>query len=729
MKKVHLQRNYIIDKFRAILLAYILAGILLNLYFLPPSLEIDWFNFFNSLKEDGVFPYIGSREGYPPIGFLPYFLLYFLSRESITNYIILMRSFNFFFLVLTGVILSRICRNNLKIGILYLLLPSSLIFLAIGNDMLSIALALLSIYMYMRGNTFLSGIMIGLSIMTKLLTAPLIIPLLVHKRYGVRKRVEVLFGCLVTVVIVSFPFFILEPYSYVSSYLSNLTRGPWETIWALLDGWYSHGGFLIPQWVKYIYHGQATYIFGLSSWDHAFYDWNMDLLRSAMFFLPIVGLVISLLYSAADSTLHNKVSFSMYLFSLIQKGYSPQFNVILTPFLLMSNISYKVPLLISIELSSLILGLIVWKPVAIPYKTELLTVCIVARTLAFTLTALLMMIRGTVWSPLKFLIERESLRVQFSRTFRKGLIPAISISMIVVAFTLASTSVEQKKVVTISGSAIKDSDTYSLSLKGFAEGDRVIIALNANSNVTVYGDSRTHVVDPMHLFFNPTFTKNNYIFFIANKEYHDLMIVFPHQTINGFIYHPSTSKIAILNNNYQNNDQSIQMQVFDIKSSVINMVRIAFPLNKLYSCREMEEIRGSISLLDGSVERIIIDLHSITGELYGVEVAPNGPFILTCENRDIFGRSLSELRQISAVSIVLFGTANGTIVNISKNIDVGNKTRISLLKEQQSEVEYTVYIAKRASSLSLPSILFILSGNVLLLYTISFLLKTKKYQE
>jgi hypothetical protein len=188
-------------------------------------------------------------------------------------------------------------------------------------DPLPLFFLLLALYLAVTRRPVGTGLAVGLGFMTKLLPV-LMLPIawrtLGSRRDAARATVSAAVGALA----VALPFLLIRPDLLVASFISPLKRGPWETVWALLDGYYS-GGVVVPLADRFdpasarvALHPShlpwpaitlAFGVIGLFLYLRPF-DWHQP--RQAVAF---AGLTVN-------------------LFMLWSKGYSPQFIIYLLPF-------------------------------------------------------------------------------------------------------------------------------------------------------------------------------------------------------------------------------------------------------------------------------------------------------------------------------------------------------------------------------------------------------------
>lgn len=187
-------------------------------------------------------------------------------------------------------------------------------------DALPAAMLLLGLYLVLRGRAGGAGLLAGLGFMTKVFPV-LLFPVAVKFLPRRRDRIRAVAGTLIVTVAIAGPLLWLSPTYFVASYRATLSRSAWETVWALLDGYYSYGK-VAPLGVR----------FDPSTAGYVAYE-------SGVPTLPVAGafaaLFAGLWLRPAARTPRNVVLFtaiSTLLFLLYSKGYSPQFILYVLPF-------------------------------------------------------------------------------------------------------------------------------------------------------------------------------------------------------------------------------------------------------------------------------------------------------------------------------------------------------------------------------------------------------------
>jgi len=177
---------------------------------------------------------------------------------------------------------------------------------------------LLGLYWLIRGRDWPAGLAVGLGFMAKL-TPVLLVPLGLRSLRDWPSRARFAVASAAAVVAISAPFLWLNAEMFSASFRSMLGRSSWETPWALVEGYFGYG----------IIAGDR-------------FNPNPDFANhpSALPWVVITiafGLIYLWLYTRRldFSDARRQVAFaalSAILFLLYSKGYSPQFVVMLSPF-------------------------------------------------------------------------------------------------------------------------------------------------------------------------------------------------------------------------------------------------------------------------------------------------------------------------------------------------------------------------------------------------------------
>lgn len=197
-------------------------------------------------------------------------------------------------------------------------------------DPMPLALTLLAAWWLIEGRTTATGVAAGVGAMVKVTPVLMLVTAAqVWRRrgaplwgWGSSATVRGLAGFALAVGVLALPFLIINPAMFVAMLRSLGGRAPWETIWALLDGRYGFGvvaadrfdpaapAAAVPSQVPWLLIHLGFGILGLWLWTRP-WDW-----RQARVQVAFTGLVTA-------------------LFLLWSRGWSPQFLIMLLPWLLL----------------------------------------------------------------------------------------------------------------------------------------------------------------------------------------------------------------------------------------------------------------------------------------------------------------------------------------------------------------------------------------------------------
>lgn len=200
-------------------------------------------------------------------------------------------------------------------------------------DGIALFFILLALDFLLDDRRFPSAISAGVGFMVKIIPA-LMLPVALRRLWHQYKEdnqtagieaglYSVVFG--LTILVLLAPFLFVGPDWVLASARSILGRSSWETVWAVIDGYYGFGAVLGDRYnaaeTSFAIHGGA--VPGLYWWTS----------------LAFFGLYAFLFTREADyNRPRNVISFAgltVAIFMLYSKGYSPQFLVYLLPFILL----------------------------------------------------------------------------------------------------------------------------------------------------------------------------------------------------------------------------------------------------------------------------------------------------------------------------------------------------------------------------------------------------------
>ncbi len=238
-------------------------------------------------------------------------------------------------------------RSALRCATFYALLFGPIFVHAGWFDGAALSFLLLGLYLLLKNKPGLSALIVGLGAMVKVL--PLVLVPVGFKLLARRWRFLAVLA--LTVVAINLPFYLANPALFVASWRALLTQPSWETVFALLDGYYSYGlvignrfdpaqagGGQRPEFVPWLVvlavSGFVYLLAYLLPWQLPKVDRPQFRLRSVLeqFRHPVIG---GKGLTADPLSIVAFVGLSLNLFMIFSKGYSPQFLLWYLPFLVL----------------------------------------------------------------------------------------------------------------------------------------------------------------------------------------------------------------------------------------------------------------------------------------------------------------------------------------------------------------------------------------------------------
>jgi len=230
-------------------LLLLLGARLISIIALPLSGLIgygDFPNFFQLAKLPG-WPFINYWVEFPPIFPFLNTVIYRFSggQEATYDYILalFLLGIDIINLLLFVKLNSKI--NNLVEGrwriLTYLVTLISFSYTWWYFDSLAVLGMLLAFLWLFDGRDFLAGTAIAFGTLVKLF--PIIIIIIVWRYYSKIRALKITLICLTIVFIIFGSLYLISPVFTKASISSQLNKGSWETIWALIDGNLSTGNF------------------------------------------------------------------------------------------------------------------------------------------------------------------------------------------------------------------------------------------------------------------------------------------------------------------------------------------------------------------------------------------------------------------------------------------------------------------------------------------------------
>jgi hypothetical protein len=234
---------------------------------------------------------------------------------------------------------------------------------------------LLGVYMIIARRPAWAGIAAGVGFLVKIVPA-FVGPVALRVFPKVSHKVTYVVVAALAALLIALPFLLTNAGLFLTTFVHQASRGPWETVWALLDGYYS-GGATPPLEMR----------FDLATITMPSRESHFPYVLVALVF---VGIYLMLYTRDIDWQSDLKaVAFcglSINLFLLFSKGYSPQWIVNLLPFviLLMPNlrgVAYSL-LLMAVNVLEFPIALML-----IPNQTWFFATAVLYRTLLLVVLA------------------------------------------------------------------------------------------------------------------------------------------------------------------------------------------------------------------------------------------------------------------------------------------------------------------------------------------------------
>lgn len=636
--------------------------------------DTEWYSFYSYLDTHEAAPYIDVREGYPPLGFLIYEPFYYIFRDNPVAFSYSFRALNGTFLVATLFTLYIIMKEQfnekraLKLSLYYAVLPSVIIANTYSNDVIALLPAALAIYMMVNKKALPCGVLLGLATLGKGFPALLLIPALIAFTDS-RDRIKLVGSTVLVLVFASLPFMLTNPLTYASTFTHVGSRGPWETIWAIGDGYYSHGGLLHPFFDKFFYHFNLLKMYPASQYDHAIYAWNFDQMSNILTFLQVATIIIiSLVYSGRKKDAVPLCGLLYISYMLFFKGYSTQFAVS-TPFYVLLATATGTPLLFLIPLEiSHIMQMLSWNSQAFApelLRNEHLPMLMAAVILRSIVFAALMAtaFRGShisfkhatnvamrLVSYLKLLKDRW-LVLAASATIVMALISAIPLYNYMNNGTGFRSFTGQINII--------QSEWQNMKIDGLEKGDQVMVRLATSTGLDAELANSTMQVEQG--FRNPFNIKDSFnetmLFFRADSESCSLMLRMKHaqmpfRIIEGLekdLNVETTSEDSALTFRLQDRGVDGDKSICTIAYPVSAHIDHNFSLHLKYG------------IIEGNLSNVLVYVFDDTDEwLYPFAALED--FVLTSETKDLYGHANLLGDDISLVEVTVMVDDNASAI-------------------------------------------------------------------
>ena len=178
---------------------------------------------------------------------------------------------------------------------------------------------LLTLWLLLRQRAIWAGVTLGIGFMVKVLPA-IILPVGLRTLPGLSRKARYLVVSGIVVGLLSLPFLWLNADLFLTSFRSALGRSSWETLWAVLEGYYDFG------------------VIGGDRMDPLVTDFSVHPSTLPWFWISLAFALVGLWIYTWPHERGNKskvvllAALTLNLFTLYSKGYSPQFLVYILPF-------------------------------------------------------------------------------------------------------------------------------------------------------------------------------------------------------------------------------------------------------------------------------------------------------------------------------------------------------------------------------------------------------------
>jgi hypothetical protein len=331
-----------------------------------------------ALLERGYWPFIHYWSEYPPV--FPFFnlILYELSGGVFKNYVTLtglvLLAFEAGILILLYLLAVDLGRGNdaVRVSWIYVMLYAPIFIWLRQYDAIAAFLLLLALLTLQRGRFWLTGLIIGLGTMAKLL--PIILLATVWRAHG--RHAALISGLIALLVVVAIlaPLLALSPDYTLASLLAQPSKSSWQTVWALIDGNTGNTGnfgpvrdHLDPTKATETLHNPSRLPPWLTLIPFALLGWFI-------FTRPPVRKEDGLIFT----------TLALAIFFLWVKGWSPQWQIFLFPLLLLSLPPWRAVMFV---LTLSWVNLLEWPVILSRGLVELLPLTVIIRTLVLGLLA------------------------------------------------------------------------------------------------------------------------------------------------------------------------------------------------------------------------------------------------------------------------------------------------------------------------------------------------------
>lgn len=676
---------------------------------LPVTFERNWLGFFDPVR-NGYLPYVDFHVGYPPIGFLTYMPFALLSNSNLTAFAAFMRTINALFLILSiwlvYIIVYKIRgrRDALISAIVIMASFTTLSYNRHSNESIALFFALLGIYYLTQLKTFSAGFAIGLGAMTKITPGLLILPAL-KKLESAKQRVLLIGGTGLLILFLNLPFVILNPFMWWGTYVYNGARGPWETIWALAEGWYSHGGgeVLHPYFEAFIPYPQLTILYKPAAYDHAYYAWNNPWLPTLLTVLTAASVLVSYFVINKRDILEGTALITI-LFIFFSKGYSPGFTIFVLPFIALGlEGNRKIISCAMLEIAT-ILQSTVWLPGF--YSQTVLATAAILRAITFA-SVIAILLMHFIKKPEA--IKLPSLRLSALKT-KFAVIFTISILFAILSAYYLQNYYRQFPLTIETRTGATNTmlyQTISVPVPNLTKNDRVMFNFTSSSPTAVSVMSNTETIWTTK---TPKYNVRD-LFVYRNTETEYYLAV--------NMAYPSSNFTIVDGTNGDGKgtieplDGALNITLTDFgKDSSQSILKLSWQMEK-FTITDGFRAKATVRNFSGHVNQTLLSLNLADSEGEYEYVLPQSDawkeFEVNSSSVTLEGLPFSRIkgREAKAVSIVLI-VEDGNQVSIGmKELTVWNEGKnmsLDLRTETTSQTSYQIYIAHAYSPTNEPAV-------------------------
>ncbi|MEM2099478.1 MAG: hypothetical protein QXU99_07065 [Candidatus Bathyarchaeia archaeon] len=612
---------------------------------------LEWHSFYTFLDEHSAVPYVDVREGYPPLGFLVYKPLYHIFQKNPTAFAYGFRALNGAFLIATLFTFFLIIERQqgekraIKLALYYAVLPSVIIANTYSNDVIALLPAALAIYMMIKKKSLACGLLLGLATLGKGFPVLLLFPAIATFKES-RERLKLVAATASILVFSSLPFMLINPLTYMSTFTHVGSRGPWETIWAVIDGYFSHGGLLHPLFDKFFYHFNLLKVYSANHYDHAIYAWSVEQLPLILTFLQITSLItISAAFWRKKDDVLPFCGLLYISYMLFFKGYSTQFAVSTPFYLLLATTAVPAPpllFLIPLEASH-ILQILSWNAQAFAPEflrnehLALLVSAVIIRSIVFTV--LIWKAFKNAHAKLRNAIHALT-RLSTGIKLVKDKVLVFLVSICIITALICATPVCDYIKTGEGFAAIKGvidvscSEWQNITLSDLKQGDQIMIKLNTNVWFDAKLANSTTQIDwglrnPYNLkgSFNETM-----LFFVADAETCNVLLRMRHEKMPFRVTEGLEGDLVV---NVTEEENGLTFKLRDTgRDGNASVFTIAYPLSTIVD--DSFALRLKYRIMEGNKSSAMVYVFDDTDEWVYPFVASED-FVLTCATNDLYG--------------------------------------------------------------------------------------------